>query len=183
MRTDISYSENAKLKDVIQWQFFPKNTQAPELLQEVVTCFKAVEVDIDSDHQTHKSDVVLNLVSPNLQSLGFQVEVGKRRADKIRVPVLFGFNGKPKVSFDADAYHIEKKTVIEVEAGRALMNYQFLKDLFEACMMFDVDYLVLAVRKKYLKINDFDQIVDFFDTLYSSDRLSLPLKCVMIIGY
>jgi len=92
-------------------------------------------------------------------------------------------NGKPKVSFDADAYHGEKKTVIEVEAGRALMNYQFLKDLFEACMMFDVEYLVLAVRRKYLKVNDFDQIVDFFDTLYASDRIELPLKGVLVIGY
>jgi len=168
---------------MIQWQFFPKNTQAPELLQEVVKCFRAVEAQIDSDHQTHKSDVVLGLVSPHLQNLGFQVEVGKKHADKIRVPVLFGLNGKPKVSFDADAYHVEKKTVIEVEAGRALMNYQFLKDLFEACMMFDVEYLVIVVRRKYLKVNDFDQIVDFFDTLYASDRIELPLKGVLIIGY
>ena len=168
---------------MIQWQFFPKNTQAPELLQEVVKCFIAVESEIDSDLQTHKSDVVLSIVSPHLQNLGFQVEVGKKRSDKIRVPVLFGLNGKPKVSFDADAYHVTEKTVIEVEAGRAYMNYQFLKDLFEACMMFDVEYLVIVVRRKYLKVKDFDKIVNFFDTLYTSDRMELPLRGILVIGY
>lgn len=29
------------------------------------------------------------------------------------------------------------------------MNNQFLKDLFQACMMQDVDYLVIAVRNEY----------------------------------
>jgi hypothetical protein len=94
---------------MIQWQFFLKNIQAPELLQEVVKCFTVVESQIDSDHQTHKSDVVLSLVSPHLQKLGFQVEVGKKQVDKIRVPVLFGLNGKPKVSFDADAITSRKR--------------------------------------------------------------------------
>ena len=126
---------------------------------------------------------MLSLVSPHLQNLGFQVEVGKKNTEKIRVPVLFGLNGKTKVSFDADAFHIAKKTVIEVEAGRALMNYQFLKDLFEACMMFDVEYLVIVVRRKYLKTNDFSEIVDFFDTIYASDRIELPLKGILVIGY
>jgi hypothetical protein len=63
------------------------------------------------------------------------------------------------------------------------MNYQFLKDLFEACMMFDVEYLVIVVRRKYLKVNDFTEIVDFFDTLYASDRIELPLKGILVIGY
>jgi hypothetical protein len=168
---------------MIQWQFFPKNKQAPELLQEVVGCFTAVESEIDSDHNKHKSNVVLSIVSPHLQNHGFRVETGKKRAEKIRVPVLFGLNGKPKVSFEADAYHLVKKTIIEVEAGRAYMNYQFLKDLFEACMMLDIEYLVIAVRRTYLKVKDFDKIVNFFDTLYTSDRIELPLKGVLILGY
>lgn len=46
-------------------------------------------------------------------------------------------------------YHKETKTVVEVEAGRALTNYQFLKDLFEACMMNKAEFLVVAVRNSY----------------------------------
>lgn len=86
-------------------------------------------------------------------------------------------------SFDADGYHKEKKIVIEVEAGRAVTNYQFLKDLFQACVMSDVDYLVIAVRNIYRKNQDFEKVISFFNTLYASGRLILPLKGILIIGY
>lgn len=65
-------------------------------------------------------------------------------------------------SFNADAFSQETRVVIEVEAGRAFMNNQFLKDLFQACMMQNVDYLVIAVRNLYLgKNKDFEEIVTF----------------------
>jgi hypothetical protein len=48
---------------------------------------------------------------------------------KIHVPVLFGANGKVEKSFDADAYSPKAGFVLEVEAGRAVANNQFLKDL------------------------------------------------------
>jgi hypothetical protein len=34
--------------------------------------------------------------------------------------------------------------VLEVEAGRAYRNNQFLKDIFQACMMPYVEYLMLV---------------------------------------
>jgi hypothetical protein len=36
--------------------------------------------------------------------------------------------------------------VVEVEAGRGVVNYQFLKDFFEACTMVGVEKLCIAVR-------------------------------------
>jgi hypothetical protein len=86
-------------------------------------------------------------------------------------------------SFDADAYHAETRTVLEIEAGRAFTNYQFLKDLFQACMMVDVDYLAIAVRHVYKGTKDFAKVTLFFDTLYASRRLALPLNGVLVIGY
>ena len=59
--------------------------------------------------------------------------------------------GGGELTFEADAYHKKYKTVIEVEAGRALVNYQFLKDIFQASMMVDTDYLVLAVETYIIK--------------------------------
>ena len=103
--------------------------------------------------------------------------------DKIHIPVLFGRNGTVEKAFDADAYHPAERFVIEVEAGRAVTNHQFLKDLFQACMMHDVDYLTVAVRNVYRKSKDFEKVYTFFDTLYKSSRLSLPLKGILIIGY
>ena len=60
------------------------------------------------------------------------------------MPVLYGLNGAPEKAFDADAYHEDEKIVIEIEAGRAWSNHQFLKDVLQACLMPDVEYLVLA---------------------------------------
>lgn len=50
-------------------------------------------------------------------------------------------------------------------------------------MMSDVDYLCIAVRNIYLKSNDFKKVSDFFDSFYTSNRISIPLKGVLIIGY
>ena len=118
-----------------------------------------------------------------MKKLNFQIEKSKKSNDKIKVPVLFGQNGKLEKYFDADGYNKATKTVIEVEAGRAVSNYQFLKDLFHSCMMYEVDYLVIALRKNYRGNSDFQNVITFFDTLYVSGRLQLPLKRVLIIGY
>ena len=67
-----------------------------------------------------------------------------------------------------------------------MLNYsvaELRKDIFEACMMFDVEYLVLAVRNEYRTHKDFDKIYQFLETLYISNRLHLPLKGVLLIGY
>lgn len=86
-------------------------------------------------------------------------------------------------AFDADGYNSDTRTVIEVEAGRGVLNNQFLKDLFQACMMHEVDNLVIAVRNIYKNNEDFNVVVTFFETLYASGRLQLPLKNILIIGY
>lgn len=70
-----------------------------------------------------------------------------------------------------------------MEAGRGVTNYQFLKDLFQACMMNNVEYLIIAVRNIYRTSKDFEKVATFFDTLYASGRIKLPLKGVLVIGY
>ena len=152
----------------------------PEHLQEVIQVFEVCYSNLDSEHKNLKSNEVLAVVTPSLRKLSFLVE---HQGSKITVPVLFGRNGAVTKSFEADAYHQKTKTVIEVEAGRALTNYQFLKDLFEACMMNDAEYLVIAVRNSYRTSPDFEKIEQFFDTLYQSERLVLPLGGILLIGY
>lgn len=168
---------------MICWQFFPKSRVIPEHLKDVLGVFELNESLISSDIHNYGSNEVLEHVRASLELLGFQIEKSKKSNDKIKVPVLFGQNGKLEKYFDADGYNTETKTVIEVEAGRAVTNYQFLKDLFQACMMYEVDYLVIGVRKDYRGNPDFQNVITFFDTLYSSGRLQLPLKGILIIGY
>lgn len=168
---------------MISWQFFPKSRIIPEHLENVLFVFELKENSISSSTHNYGSNEVLENVRSELEKLEFQIEKSKKSNDKIKVPVLFGQNGKLEKYFDADGYNKSNKTVIEVEAGRAVTNYQFLKDLFQACMMYEVDYLVIAVRSNYRGNPDFQNVITFFDTLYASGRLQLPLKGILIIGY
>ncbi len=168
---------------MIKWQYFPKSKEIPSHLLEVVKAFIASEPLISSSKFSYESNAVLQKVSANIAAIGYDVETSKAAADKIMVPVLFGLNGKPIKSFDADAYNKITRTVLEIEAGRAVVNFQFLKDLFQACMMYSVDYLAIAVRIIYRKSQDFDRMIAFLDTLYASQRLQLPLTGVLAIGY
>ena len=166
-----------------QWIFFPRSTRCPELGLAVVSAFEAAAEGIDSEHNDLSSDQVLSRVAPHLARLGFRVETGKTANEKVSVPVLFGRNGSLDKSFEADAYHEQAGFVVEVEAGRGVVNNQFLKDLFQACMMHGVRHLAIAVRATYRGNRDFERVVVFFETLYASDRLQLPLDGILVIGY
>lgn len=169
---------------MINWQYYPRSTSCPDHLLKVVAVFETVSDQIDSStHEVQVSDVVLAKVRPGLVAEGFEVESGKKKADKVHVPVFFGPSGRPQQSFEADAWHRGDGVVLEVEAGRAVVNYQFLKDLFQACMMQDVEYLSIAVRNVYRKAKDWEKVCTFFETMYASSRLELPLKGILIIGY
>lgn len=144
---------------MINWMHFPKNKPLDEVSAQIVKAFEAVDATIDSYTHQLKSD------------------------DLVAVPVLYGVNGKIEKAFEADGYLSTAGYVIEVEAGRAVVNYQFLKDFFEACMMVGVDKLCIAVRNKYRVFNDFDRVCKFFEAMYASNRLGIPLTGLLIIGY
>jgi len=169
---------------MINWAYFPLSHPLPEHLGRVVSAFEKHADEIASEtNEGQESNAALAKVADSLEAIGMQVERGKTRAQKIYVPVLFGRNGVVEKSFEADAFWEEGRFVLEVEAGRAVVNYQFLKDLFQACMMQGVDYLGIAVRNRYRTSDDFEKVFSFFDTLYKSGGLELPFEGVLIIGY
>ena len=167
----------------ILYQIFPRSMGLTESMEEVVNVFKEVEDKISSSTNDLRSDDVLSIVRPGLEKIGYCVEQNKKDEGKIKVPVLFGYNNSIDKHFYADAISADKKIVIEVEAGRATENHQFLKDIFEASMMFGVEYLVIAVRKIYRNHNDFARIYPFLETMYITNRIKLPLKGILLIGY
>ena len=172
----------------INWIFYPKTTAIPTIISQVIDIFIHNSKIIDSSkNDTNElrlpSDKVLEIVSDDLLNLGYLVETGKKKEQKIRVPVLFGKNGTIDLAFEVDGYHKEHKIVIEIEAGRAYTNHQFLKDIFETSMMVDVDFLVLAVRNLYKGRNDYEKISHWLETLYLTNRIKLDLKGVLLVGY
>ena len=168
---------------MIRWQYYPKSDQIPDHLSKLVGAFNRCDHLIKSPEHKLPSNDVLGILTSELGSLGFRVETGKKASEKIKVPVLFGENGRMDKSFEADAVNDQTRTVVEIEAGRGYTNNQFLKDLFQACMMHNIQYLTIAVRNMYNNNPDFDKVVDFFDALYASARLKLPLAGLLIVGY
>lgn len=168
---------------MIRYQFFPRSQGITPNIFQIIQCFEFCENQISSALHNHSSNEVLFYLKPYLEDANFTVESGKTKSEKIHVPVLFGNNNQIDKSFNADAVSADGKIVIEVEAGRAVDNNQFLKDIFQACMMFEVEYLVIAVRNNYRGSDDFQKIFTFLETLYISSRLHLPLKGILLIGY
>ena len=177
---------------MVNWMYFPQNKKIEPHLLQVIDVFKEKQQEIDSDnHQGDdnlESNAVLAVVAEGLETVGFSVEKSKKKADKIRVPVLFGQNGQVNLAFEVDAYSEANQTVIEVEGGRAVVNYQFLKDFYESCMMQGVKYFCVAVKNQYcpsknIKSKDFEKVCSFFQALYISNRMQIPLDGVLIIGY
>jgi hypothetical protein len=167
----------------IQWQYYPKSDRLPDHLLDVVDAFHENLTRIQSSVHNHYSNVVLSIIREALEHRGFAVERSKAKSDRIEIPVLFGRNGTLEKHFDADAVNLESRTVLEVEAGRGVTNNDFLKHLFQACMMHDIDYFVVAVRIVWQRNKNFEDVYKFFDTLYASRRLQLPLKGILVVGY
>lgn len=49
--------------------------------------------------------------------------------------------------------------------------------------MHDIEYFCVAIRNDYKTVRDFEYVTTFFETLYASQRLQLPLKGVVVLGY
>jgi len=179
------YNSKKKMNIMYQlvYQLFPRSFGITDEIKAVVSCFEKNYNRIKSPDNNLSSDGVLKIIARDLEGLNYKVERSKASVDKIKVPVLFSTNNKIDKYFDADAVSKDGKIVLEVEAGRAYINNQFLKDVFQACMMPSVDYLILAVRNDYRGNDDFSKIFQFFETLYINGRLQLPLKGIVLIGY
>ena len=126
---------------MLRWQHYPRSLPPSALGSSIIGAFQANHKVIDSRLHDFGSNQVLSALADALRSVGFVIEKGKKKDDKIPIPVLFGENGRIDKAFNADGYHKEQKYMIEVEAGRAFTNYQFLKDLFQACSCENVESL------------------------------------------
>ncbi|MGD1046771.1 MAG: hypothetical protein ABR936_15805 [Bacteroidota bacterium] len=171
------------MKNGLRYQFFPRSTAVTQNISVIIQCFDKNYDKIDSENKKYSSNQVLEILRKDLSNKNYSVEIGKKKEEKIKVPVLFGLNNRIDKSFNADALSTDGTIVIEVEAGRAVDNNQFLKDIFQASMMFGVEYLVMAVRNNYRGSDDFEKIYTFLETMYISCRIILPLKGILLIGY
>jgi hypothetical protein len=170
------------------WKFYPVRLPAPEWAEGVLGAFNAVKSRIDSaQHRGVSSDDALAALRPGLKKLGFAIERGKTAREKIWRPVLFGEQGKSVVAYEVDGFHQGEGVVLEVEAGRGAANNADYRDLVRTSLMVDAKYLILAMMLEYRAgtqvTRSYEQTLKRLDAIYASDRLKLPLKGVMLVGY
>lgn len=176
----------------IHFSTFPRTELPPDFVFPLSKVFQTHEEDISTNklEKGLTSDQVLAILRSDLQDLGFEVEAGKTKEQKIERPVFFGENGIPTVRYQIDAYHPDWKCGLEIEAGRAWMGNAVYRDLIQASVMVQVEYLCLAVPNSYKYLTsgrssisrDYENTKNLAEALYGHSRLNLPYKLI-VIGY
>jgi hypothetical protein len=175
-----------------RYQFFPRTEPPSAFAEEVFGVFETHRRDISTIDLKKglKSDEVLAIIAAELLDLGFYVESGKQKNQKIERPVFFGEQGQPTLKYEIDAYHPGWRCGLEVEAGRAWMGNAIYRDLVQAMVMVQVEVLALAVPLSYkykssgreVASNDFANATKVAEALYGHSRFTLPYK-LLLIGY
>lgn len=171
------------------WAFFPRHLSPPLWISEFNETIKQSRSLIESSlHERFDSDEVLHVLRTPLVEQGWLIEAGKKAADKISRPVLYGDRGVTKVNYEIDGWHPDHKAVLEIESGRGWQGNAFYRDLVRTSLVQDADYLVIGLRISYSYAsvknqNDFQKALDQLDAVYASGRLQLPFKGVLLFGW
>lgn len=176
----------------IRFTAFPRTQPPPVFAADLVGVFEAHHPAIgtlDRDKGL-TSNAILSRLAPDLVTLGFAVETSKADEAKIKRPVFFGEGGRPDLRYEIDSFHPGWRCGLEVEAGRAWLGNAVYRDLIQAMVMVDLDWLALAVPLGYRRNSlgrrvtsrDYDNTCAVANTLYSHDRVRMPFR-LLVIGY
>jgi hypothetical protein len=176
----------------IRFSTFPRTEPPPVHLKAITDIFEAHELTICTLvlEKGLTSDMVLQELRPALLGLGFMVEASKAAMHKLKRPVFFGENGIPGLQYEIDAYHPDWKCGLEIEAGRAWMGNAVYRDLVQALVMVDLEFLVLAVPNGYkyqsggktVVSKDYENTVAVADAVFGHTRFIMHYR-LSVIGY
>jgi hypothetical protein len=180
------------MSDYPRWTYYPTRDPPPEWVVGIVEVVAEAQGHIDSAQVTGlTSDRVLEHLRPGLEKRGFRVEAGKRAADRITLPVLFGERGLPRVRYDVDGVHDDLGVLLEVEAGRGARGNAVYRDLIRTSLIVNARYLALGVMQEYhhqsggkaIVVRSYEDAKDQIDAIYASQRLRLPFEGILLFGY
>lgn len=173
-----------------RWCWFPQPAAPPAWVDDVVAVVVGARPLIDSSVMAGvSSDTALGHLRPGLERLGFEVEGGKGKAQKIVRPVLFGDQGRAEVVYEVDAVHDELGILVEIEAGRGAMSNAIERDLVRGSLIVGARYLVLGVMDQYKSTSMTTPVPSYanarrlLSAIYASGRLRLPFEGVLLFGY
>jgi hypothetical protein len=135
----------------IRFTSFPRTKPPPEFTAVLVAVFESHHEAIGTlaREKGLTSNAILACLAPDLVDLGFAVEINKSNEGKIKRPVFFGEAGRPDLRYEIDSFHAGWRCGLEVEAGRAWLGNAIYRDLIQAMVMVDLDWLTLAVPLGY----------------------------------
>ena len=169
----------------IRFTHFPRTSEPPEFVRDIFAIFVKHENDISTKAgNTHDSDRVLAELRDDLMALGYDVESGKKKHQKIHRPVTFGENGISDLKYEIDAFHEGLGVGIEVEAGRGHAGNAIYRDLVQGIVMNGVDHLVIAVCNHYHSngSDDYSKCLSICEGFFIQNRVKLPYT-LTLIGY
>jgi hypothetical protein len=173
------------------WKYFPSNATPPDwaLAMAALVARHAGAISTANVHTGLKSDEVLAELRDDLELLGFVVEAGKTKMDKVARAVLYGEGGVPEVNYEIDGFHDDFGIALEVEAGRGAANNADYRDIVRTSLILDAQYLVLMQAIAYRSnpgagaIHAYANTRSQIEAIYASQRLRLPFKGLLLIGY
>ena len=173
------------------WKYYPSRARPPDWVAPIIAAFAASRGELDTASVRSTSDAALAVLRPALVALGFEVEAGKKKTEKIRRPVLFGEQGKESQAYEVDGFQPVDGLALEIEAGRGARGNAVYRDLIEASLLVDARFLVLAVQAAYrhksggrdVTVQSYRDTQDLLDAIYASNRLQLPLEGILLVGY
>jgi len=184
----------------VVWTHFPKDRAPDSTVVQIVESFKDKISTIDSEkfgksgNNKEKtkltSDFVLSEISSALKKIpGMRVEeIVNGKKTPVRIPVLYGDNGKIKKAYNPDGWHEEQGILLEVEAGMMIVsNKTHLEDLIKAIQIPNIKHFVVAGARvwdyKGQKKQPYDKMVTDFTSFYESTRVILPFETLTVIGF
>lgn len=180
------------LSSPIRFTAFPRTQPPPAFASSLVGVFEAHHDAIGTLNREKglTSNAILALLAEDLLALGFAVEMSKAAEHRIKRPVFFGEGGQPDLRYEIDSFHPGWRCGLEVEAGRAWLGNAIYRDLIQAMVMVDLDWLGLAVPLGYRRNSlgrrvtsrDYENTCAVANALYSHDRVRMPFR-LLVMGY
>jgi hypothetical protein len=171
------------------WMYYPSSNAPPNWVHELIDVVRSARPEIESfSNSGLNSDMVLLHLRPGLERLGYTVETSKKRAGKVRRPVLFGEGGTELIAYEVDAVNDDLGVLLEVEAGRGAMSNALYRDLIRTSLIVGARYLALGVMIEYRYsragvAQSFRDTKGLLDAIHASGRRRFPFDGILLFGY
>jgi hypothetical protein len=103
-----------------------------------------------------------------------------------KMPFLYAEGDASIQSVEPDAVFVDdhdRLTLVEIEGGGALTNYRGMKDVVEALLLPNVDYVALIVPFRAHHTFPYDYYNNLVTSLYAQQIVQAHLRGLLVVGY